>query len=368
MKKINKIMLWLLIIFFSIFILVNVALALFAKPILVQQLEKNLKLHTSLGSISVGLPFSVHLNNLEIGDLFRADQISVTPNVFGFFAGKIILSNMTLVNPVIKLERASDGSLALPKSESKGEQGQKQKQKQKPAPIYLTSLIIKNGKFIFVDRKIDPTGYKIILDRINANIAKIMLPPSSLKTNFKVALDFLNPDAQKLGSLNFSGWIDFGPKDMDGVLSVKDLDLTYFSPYYGNFISSKKLLSARLNINALFKSENNALDIATNFRLSGLTYAPQEEQPEGDLPEFNLTQNALDLFTDKQGNLILDFNINTKLDNPNMTIGELEKIILKAAAKNLSRQSPETLIKKVSDNIEQFKAIGKNLESIFKGE
>ncbi|MFA5149337.1 MAG: DUF748 domain-containing protein [Candidatus Omnitrophota bacterium] len=368
MKKINKIMLWFLIIFFSIFILVNIAVSLFAKPILIKQLEKNLKLHTSLGSISVGLPFSINLNNLEIGDLFRADQVSVTPNVFGFFAGKIILSNMTLVNPVIKLEQASDGSLSLPKPESKDKQGQKQGQKQKPAPIYLTSLIIKNGKFTFIDRKIDPTGYKIILGRINANIAKIMLPPSSLKTNFNVVLDFLNPDTQKLGGLNFSGWIDFGPKDMDGVLSIKDLDLTYFSPYYGNFISSKKLLSARLNISALFKSKNNALDIATNFRLSDLTYAPQEEQPEGELPEFNLAQNALDLFTDEHGNLILDFNISTKLDNPNITIGELEKIILKAAAKNLSRQSPETLIKKVSDNIEQFKAIGKNLESIFKGE
>ncbi|MDD2927663.1 MAG: DUF748 domain-containing protein [Candidatus Omnitrophica bacterium] len=368
MKKINKIMLWFLIIFFSIFILVNIAVSLFAKPILVQQLEKNLKLHTSLGSISVGLPFSINLNNLEIGDLFRADQISVTPNIFGFFAGKIILSNMTLVNPVIKLEQANDGSLSLPRSESKDKPGQKQKQKQKAAPIYLTSLIIKNGKLTFIDRKIDPTGYKIILGKINANISKVMLPPSSLKTNFNVALDFLNPDAQKLGGLNFSGWIDFGLKDMDGALSVKDLDLTYFSPYYGNFISSKKLLSARINISAFFKSKNNALDIATNFRLSDLTYAPQEEQPEGELPEFSLAQNALDLFTDKHGNLILDFNISTKLDNPNITIGELEKVILKAAAKNLSRQSPETLIKKVSDNIEQFKAIGKNLESIFKGE
>ena len=56
------------------------------------------------------------------------------------------------------------------------------------------------------------------------------------------------------------------------------------------------------------------------------------------------------------------------MDNPNVTMEELRESILKAAAKNLSRQSPETLIKKVSDNIEQFKAIGKNLKSIFKGE
>ena len=362
MKKINKILLWFIIIFFSIFILANIAVSLFAKPILVKQIENNLKLHTTLGSISLGFPFSISLNNLEIGDLFKADQISIAPNIFGFFAGKVVLNNMTLINPVIKLEQASDGSLNLPKSEPRD------KPKQKQTPIYLTSLIIKNAKFTFIDRKIDLTGYKIILGRINANVSKVMLPPFSLKTNFKVALDFLNSDAQKLGSLGFSGWIDFGPKDMDGVLNIKDLDLTYFSPYYGNFISNKKLLSAKLNINTIFKSKNNNLDILTNFKLSDLTYAPQEEQQEGELPKLDLTQNALDLFTDEHGNLILDFKISTKMDNPNVTMEELRESILKAAAKNLSRQSPETLIKKVSDNIEQFKAIGKNLKSIFKGE
>lgn len=372
MKKVNKFLLWFLVIFFSIFILANIAVALFAKPMVVKQIEKNLKVPARLGSISLGLPLTINLNHLEVGDLFKADQVSVTPNVLGFFAGKIVISNMTLVNPVIKLEKASDGNLILPKAEPQAGQGQNQKQDQKPkkksGPIYLTSLIIKNGQFTFIDRKIDPTGYKIILGKINAHISKVMLPPTSLKTNFKVVLDFLKPDSQKLGSLHFSGWIDFGPKDMDGVLGIKDLDLTYFAPYYGDFISSKKLLSARLNINTILKAKNNALEIATNFKLSNLTYAPQEEQLEGELASLDLTQNALDLFTDEHGNLTLDFKINTQLDNPNISIGELQKIILRAAAQNLSRQSPVTLIQKVSDNIEQFKAIGKNLKNIFKGE
>jgi hypothetical protein len=358
-KKINKIMLWLLVIFFSIFILANIAVAFLAKPILVKQLEKNLKLPTTLDSVSIGLPFSINLNKLAIGALFKADQVAVSPSIFSLLAGKLVLSNITLVNPVIKLEQASDGRPNLPNLEKK-------KESQKQPPIYLTSLIIKNGQFIYTDKKINPSGYKIILGRINANISKVMLPPSSLKTNFNVALDFLDPGAQKLGSLKFSGWIDFGPKDMDGVLSIQDLDLTYFSPYYGNFISNKKLLSARLNLNSAFKSQNNNLDILTNFRLSDLVYAP-EVHPESEALELDLAKNVLDFFTDEHGNLILDFKVSTKLDNPNVTVAELKKIILKAAASNLATQSPQELIRKVSDNIEQFKAIGKNLEDIFKG-
>ncbi|MDD2679580.1 MAG: DUF748 domain-containing protein [Candidatus Omnitrophica bacterium] len=359
MKRVNKILLWFVIIFFTIFILANIAVALFAKPILVKQIEKNLKLPTTLGSISIGLPFSISLNKLAIGDLFKADQVAVSPSIFSLLAGKVVLSNISLINPVIKLEQSSDSSLNLPNLEKK-------KSQQKQPPLYVTSLIIKNALFIYTDRKISPDGYKIILGRINAHISKVMLPPASLKTNFNVALDFLNPEDQKLGSLKFSGWIDFGPKDMEGVLSIKDLDLTYFSPYYGNFISNKKLLSAKLNINSIFEARNNDLGIQTNFRLSNLVYA-QEAQQETELPELDLAKNVLDFFTDERGNLILDFKIGTKLDNPTITVAELKKVILKAAAKNLASQSPETLIKKVSDNIEQFKAIGKNLEDIFKG-
>ena len=356
MKLIKKIILWVLIPLFIIFILANIAISVFARQIVVQQIEQNLKLTTTLGSINISLPFSINLNNLKVGDLFKADRVSVSPNILGFFAGKIVLSGVTLVNPVINLVQYQDGSLNLPKLEQKGKQ---------PPPVYLTSLNIRNGRINFTDKKINPSGYKITLGRVNASVSKVMLPPTSLKTNFKVSLDVLSPDSDKLGSAGFSGWVDFGPKDMDALLTVKDLDLVYFSPYYGNFISSKKLLSARLNINSDLRSEKNNLGILTKFRLSNLVYAQEEE---GVLPELNLSKNALDFFTDSKGNLDLEFEINTKLDNPNLSGEQLKKVVLKAAAKNLANQSPEELITKVNDNIEQFKAIGKTLKSIFKGE
>jgi len=356
-KKVNKILLWAVVVFFSIFILANIAVSIFAKQIVVKQIEKTLKLPAALGSINVSPPFSINLNDLTIGDLFKADQVSVSPNILGFFAGKIVLNRVALVNPVVNLVEAGDGNLNLPKLEQKGKQ----------PPLYLLALNVKNGKVNFTDNKIDPSGYKITLGSLNASISKVMLPFTSLKTNFKVSLDVLSFDSRKLGEVGFLGWIDFGPKDMDAVLTVNDLDLVYFSPYYGNFISSKKLLAAKLNIDSDLKSKNDNLNVLTKFRLSNLVYA-QEEAAQGELTELSLTKNALDFFTDSKGNLDLEFEVNTKLDNPNISPEQLKKVILKAAAKNLANQSPEDLISKVSNNIEQFKAIGKKLKSIFKGE
>lgn len=272
MKKINKILLWIFVTFLCFFIFTNIVVALFAKRIVVQQIEQNLKTRVSLDKISINLPFSLNLVNLEIGDLLKVERLSISPNIFGFLAGKIMLNRVTLINPVVNLRLGSDGSLNLPKPEQKG----------KSPEVFLISLAVRNAKFIFTDNKISNSGYQVILGKINADISKVMFPPTSLKANFKLSADALNPHENKLGGIMFSGWVDFGPKDMDGTLSVKDLDLIYFSPYYGNFISNKKLLSARLNINTSFKSKDNNLDVTTRLRLTDLVYA-KEEQIEGEL-------------------------------------------------------------------------------------
>lgn len=355
MKKINKIIIWVIAVVTVIFVILNLIVPSFAKKIIVEQIEENLKVRVSLGGVNITPPLSINLIDLKIGDLFQADRVSVSPNILGFFAGKIVLSSVALINPVITVEQSSGGKLNLPQLE----------QKVKQPPVFIAGLVIRNGKVVFNDKKVSPQGFKIILSRINADISKVALPITSLKTNFKLSGDFLKPDNKRIGSIHLSGWLDFGPKDLDGVLEVKDLDISYFSPYYGSFISSKKLLSAKLNTKTTFKSRNNNLDTLTNLRLSDLVYAKYEED-ELQVPSLNLSRNALDFFTDSKGNLDLEFSIGTKLDNPNISIEQLEKVMLKAAAKNLANQSPEELIKKVSDNIEQFRAFGKGLEKIFK--
>ncbi len=356
MKRINKIVIWVLVIIFAVFISCSIAIALYGKKIAVNLIEQNLKMKTSLGNISLGLPFTINLTNLEIGDLFKSDRISVNPSILGFLAGKIVLNRLSLINPVINLEQGPDGSFNLPKLKQKGKQ----------PPVFLTGLVIKNGELIFTDKKLSPEGYRIIVGNIDARISKVMLPPASLNARFKFYASIMDPNARILGGIDSLGWIDFGPKDMDAALHIKDLDVTYFAPYYGDFISNKKLLSAKLNLTSLLKAKNNDLTVVSSFKLSDLVYAKEEVPKEGELPKLDLVKSTLDLFTDRQGNLSLDFTINTKLDNPGVNISELKRVILNAAVKNLSNQPPEALIEKVTNTLEQFKDFGKELKNIFK--
>lgn len=345
MRLAIKILLWAIAVFSLLFITLAVLISFFARPLIIKQIEKSLNTTVSLKAVNLSPPFSINLIDLGIGDLFKADKVSVSFPV-----------NVTIVRPVVNLVQNEDGTLNLPKPRQQG----------KPASVFMTGLSIRAGKVVFTDKKISTGGFKVVIDKIDARVSKVSLPVTSMKTNFRVSAAIASWQDQALGDVSFSGWIDFGPKDMDAVLKLKDLSVTYFSPYYGDFISRRKLLSAKLNTVSIFKAENNELAIDTHFSLSDLIYA-QEESREGELPTLDITKSALDLFTDREGKLVLDFRLKSKFDNPEFTVKQLKKAILNAAAKNLANQPPEDVVQKISDTIGKFKDFGEQMQKIFKG-
>ena len=365
MKKKFRVLFLLLAVFLAIFVIASILVGIYAPKIVEDQIQQNLKVKASLGKISLSLPFTITLEKLEIGNLASIKKVSFSPNLIGLLFGKAVIHGLTITEPVIYLERSANGKLNLPVLEQKG----------KAPAIYLTSLKVRDGKLIFTDRSEDhglasdsqshravsTSGYQVIVDKLNISVAKVALPITSLATNFSLSAQLSNPAGKPFGNIAFSGWLDFLAKDMDAKLEVKDLDVTNFAPYYGNFISSKKLLSARLDFGSTFKAKNNALNIITDLNLSHLVYEKTEEQQVS----LDLAKNALDLFTDSDGNLHLVFNINTQLDNPGLSQEKLKSIILKAAMKNLSNQSPEQIVDKVTNIINKYKDIGKELKDIF---
>jgi len=367
MKKKFKVIIWVFTVLWMIFLAASILAAVYAPRIVEQQIEQNLKLKTSLRKISLSPPFIITLEELEIGNFASIKKVALSPNLIGLLFGKIVIHDLNVVEPVINLARSADGKLNLPVLEQKG----------KPPAVYLTSLKVENGKVIFTDkskdkglvsdsqsrRKVAPEDFQVIVDKLNVKVAKAALPITSLAANFKISAELVNSGGKAFGNIAFGGRLDYLAKNMDAQLEVKDLDVTNFAPYYGNFISNKKLAQAMLDLNSTFKAKNNALEIMTNFNLSKVVYAKADEQEQA--PELNLAQDALDLFTAADGNLKLEFKIDTALDNPALSQEKIKKIILKAAMKNLSDQSPRQLVDKVTNIINKYKDLGKQLKSIF---
>ena len=189
MKKPAKVIIWILGVILAVFLILDVIFILFGKTIVAGQIEKTLKLKASLGNISVRFPLTVSFKDLEIKDLIRADSISLSPSLLGFLAGKVILNNLIIERPAITLIRDADGKFNLPVLEQNGKQ----------PPVLMAGLKISDGRLVFTDKKISQEGYQVIVDKINVDISKVTLPPTSLSTNFKVSAILLDREGNPAG-------------------------------------------------------------------------------------------------------------------------------------------------------------------------
>ena len=346
-------MIILLAIFLVIFFTASAWVGIYAPKIVADQIQQALKVKVKLDKISLSLPCTIALEKLEIENLAQIKRISFSPNLIALLFGKVVIHGLTITEPVVYLERSANGKLNLPVIEKKPAA--------KTPEVYPTSLKIQGARIIFTDKKVNAVEYRMMVDKLNINISKVSLPITSLATNFSLNCQLANQAGEVFGEVDFSGWLDYLARDMDATLQIKDMEVTNFSAYYGNFISNKKLLSAKLDLTSAFKAKGNALNIKTDFNLSKLVY--DENQPQE--VNLDLAKNALDFFTDSRGNLRLEFDIDTRLDKPALSQAKLKSVILKAAMKNLSNQSPQQLMDKVVSVVDQYKELGEGLKAIF---
>lgn len=352
-KTIFKVIVWLAGILFFIFLAANILFIIFGKAIVAGQIEQNLKLKANMERISFSLPLSVSIHGLEVGNLFKADSISLSPSLLGFLAGKIVLNELKIIKPEITLVKDAEGKINLPVLEAKGKQ----------PPLLLAGLKVIEGKFTFIDKKLKPEGYKVNVDSIHIDIAKIAFPPTSLYTNFNLSAALRSADNSSGGGFKASGWIDFGPKNMDGKLELSEIDIAALAPYFQDTFPVKKILSTRLNLSADLKAKNNDLTIKCHGEIQ-----KQTQQPEGQADRQELFSDIVNFFSDTEGKITFDFPIHTKLDNPRFDLLNLKGLIAQTAVENIITQPPENVMDKVKGAVSEIEEFGKSLKKIFKKE
>jgi hypothetical protein len=285
------------------------------------------------------------MRGITAGDFFSARQVRVSLNPLGLLAGKIIFNKAVLVEPVINLKQSAGGQLNLPiPAQGAGKN-----------PVLLLGVSVRKGKIIFTDEKIMPRGLRCAAEfDLDAGLRR-----------FRLAAGILDAQDAPLGGVSAQGGYNLMKKDLQAELRVKDLQAAYFSPYYGDFLSQRKVLSARLNFSADAQARSNNLNLDCRLELSDLVYEQQQPTSGQQLPGFDFSGKALDLFLDREGCLKLDFRLQTKLDKPEFMQEKLKKIILQAAAKNLASQPPEDIAQKIFNIYKEARDYGKKMKEIF---
>jgi hypothetical protein len=154
---------------------------------------------------------------------------------------------------------------------------------------------------------------------------------------------------------------------MQGRIEISQVDISAFLPYLQGVISSKKLLSAKLSLQAELKAQHNDLVVPCHMELNNIVYK-QETPAEGQPKEIDLVSQTIDLFSDAAGKMVFNFTFHTKLDKPAIDTNKLRGIFAQSAIENIVRQSPEELAGKLKTTMEDFKDFGKSFKKMFKKE
>ena len=362
MKFLKKILLVMLVIFAVIFSVGYGLVSIFGKDILKAQIEKQLKVKVGLSSLYLSLPLNLEINNLSLGELAKIRKIKIFPSIIGLFSGKIILNNIALIKPEIALERKEDGSLNLPQLP---EQGNKQ--------VFVAGLIIKDGIVSIVDRKVNGEAFSFSIKNININIYKAnLLPyPLTIKYALSAALN-ARPDTKE-AQIEGEGTIDWPHKNMQGDFNITGIDVLFFKPYFGKIVSSQEqLATSKADFNADLSAQNNDLLIKCRLNVKNLASAKEtapeakegaEEPPQGKSSGELLASLGMDLLKSPQGEINLEFDIRTKLDNPRLDKISLKGSVFQNVLEN-ALENPDKIKDTIKTIGEQLKE--KGFKSIFK--
>jgi len=371
MKILRKILVIHLIIFAVIFCSGYIFVAFFAKPVIEAQIEKQLGIEAEISSVSLTLPLAIEINNFILKDIAAIKKIRISPSIIGFLAGKIVLNNVSVIKPELTIERKKDGTFNIPQIKQTGK-----------SQVIAAGISIKDGRILVRDKKVSEEVFSFEVKNLNAYIRKASLLPYPLKIEYDISADILSRPGIENAVIAGKGWIDWTNKDMLGDLNISGIDAMLFAPYFRNFVAKPEQLGqAKASFGADLSAENNDLLVKCRLLINNLSAKKEtgEQAAEKSIAE-SLQTAALELLKTPADEIVIDFEIRTKLDRPRMDKMALkgavfQPIIQKAIEKpeelkdtieGLGEQIKEKIKNIDKEDMQELKEKGKEIEDAFK--
>ncbi len=221
-------------------------------------LEKFLQRKVDVGAVDVGLFSGIHLAKLSIqakeegNTLLSAEDIELTYDVMALFRGELLLGQIIIKDPQLRLVREIDGRLNIDDlfvGQQSGDDVSTSKTGTKPAdtsgdiPILIKRFSLQGGTLQFIDRKLNnKSPYRYRLENLNVDIESF-----SLNSPFSVSF------AARINDSSLAMELQIGV--VDGLqtlqLRVDQLNLVPFLPYFQDVLPGnlgKGLLSTELEM------------------------------------------------------------------------------------------------------------------------
>lgn len=310
-----------------------------------------------------------------------ADEIILDIDLLGtVLQKKLIFQKIYLKNPFFSLknvERQISQGVAISSGREISDVRELPSKSSKPLPrgkfdtFYIKKLIVKNFKFNFTDYTVPSPPAVINIVNINGrfdDFSMSLLEEGNFRGAGHIAGEF---DSEEKGQIALDGTFNKIKEgvDFDFKLVLKDLDLTYFSPYYSN-MSFTILQEAKVDMDSSAACMQSKINASQNVRIYDIkldeTTLASEDMLFG-LPAVTV----INFFKDSENDEIkFSFNIRGTLNDPEFDLGPLIKQVLSNALRkkiaSKLKKLPEEIVKIGEDAIREGLDVGKKLKILDK--
>jgi len=296
---------------------------LMGKSIIIKQIENATHKKTTIGYFNLSPTLRLEIKNLKVEGLAKIDSLVISPDILGFFGGKITIDTLKFVRPEFTFTKTppvvvnggkTGAELILPVLKKAPEQPKGFRL----FPLGFKYIRIENGKINYIDQSVSTEGIRITLENINCKINQLYFYLRPVATSFEFKGRIPWREGQVNGQLEIEGWFDYFKKSMQASLKIKDIDAIYLYPYYSMWVNLEKarIEKAKLNFSADVNGLNNNINVACHLELTDLVRRPLEPG-QSEEKASKITNKVIDIFKEvDQGKVELNFNIKTKMDSP----------------------------------------------------
>ncbi len=346
MKILSKILfLFFLLVIFS-YASLHAFVNIKGKILITKKLEEIFQKKSSVGSLKTRFPFDLILKDVKVEGLFEIGRIEAGGGVIDILGGDLILTTLrvdgvkiTIDNPKKQEDKnvqnisqdvtAVDGAVKTSVNLEKSKIDSKKKQK---VVLILQELIIRkllvtNSVIQINDYNAGPEPIKITIDNLAVNVYNIKFPVDRPETiDFDISGQIPWESIKERGSLDIKGWVDFYKKDLKVDLTIKDIDAIYLYPYYKSWfdLEKAKIQKAKLLFTSKITGLNNEISAPCHLELTEIQFKERQVNEQQERME-KIAHVVLDVFKSlNQGKIVLDFTLRTKMDSPELGLGNLK--------------------------------------------
>ncbi|MEW5758252.1 MAG: DUF748 domain-containing protein [Candidatus Omnitrophota bacterium] len=313
---------------------IYIFIAIKGESIIENSLENIFKKDVEISNFRISVPLNIKVSGIKIKDLGNIDYIYISPSLPGFLGAKIVLNNIIVNKPYIIFTRQKQElviALAADSVDNKEVSAQEAKnfRFRINIPLVIKNLKIIDGKFEVIDKVISESGLKIKFDSLNFILKNYAYPPRHMRTIYQIKGNIPWENEHAAGRIDGQGWVNFGKRDMEGNINLRDIDGMYLSPYYNNYVNLADLKVEKASLDFLtdLNSSNNDLLIKSHLELKNMTFIKIEEPKDNskEAPDAAKIMGAVfEVFSNIGGKIVLDFKIKTKFDRPRMGLENIK--------------------------------------------